>query len=246
MIFIQLLLIPLVILGLAVGFLRYILKRNLGSASSHLQELTQDCTQKLEEAKKQKEEANKYYTRTVAKAKDEGDQARQGLIQEGQKIREEMIEQARKQGEEITNRARATAESMLAEVEQRIDAKAMEKTHSLIQELLPGKMSEETHAHWVAALIQNKFEALSRLNVSDQAQEARVVTAFPLKPDEKKMLAQELSKKLGRPLQLIEEVDPAALLGVRILIENLIIDGTLQLKIQESLRETKSQHASSR
>ena len=246
MIFIQLVFVQFVILGVLLAVLRYLMKRHIGSASSHFQALTEDCTLKLEEAKKQKEDANEFYNRTLAKAKEEGDKSRQELIQEGHKIRDEIIEQARKQSLEMTNRAQVASENMVAEIEQRIDARAKEKMHQLIQELLPGKMSEETHSYWVKSLIQNGFEGLKRLNISDQAQEAQVITAFPLKPDEKKMLIEELNKKIGRTVRLKEEINPEAILGIRVMFDNLVIDGTLQFKIQESLRQAESENASPR
>ena len=116
------------------------------------------------------------------------------------------------------------------------------KPQELILQLLPGKMGEETQARWVEELIQNGLKGLDRLHVSDKVQEAQVITAFPLKANEKSALKDQLSKQLGRSIHFKEQTDPGLILGLRLTIDSLVIDGSLEFKIQEILRHAKSQN----
>jgi F0F1-type ATP synthase membrane subunit b/b' len=245
MLFISLLFFQLLIFGSLALLLRYVLTRHITQASGHLAELTEDSTKKLEEAKKKKEEAEKYYQDTLVKAREEGEGLRQRLLKEGEDAKREMTEQARQQAEELVRRAKLAAEGMLQEIDQKIEARALERTRELILQLLPGKMGEETHTAWVEELIKNGFEGLSRLHVSEGVKEVQVITAFPLKSSEKTALRDQLSQRIGRAIQLKEEVNPGLILGLRLTIDSLVIDGTLQFKVGELIRHAQSKNANS-
>ncbi len=240
MVFFLLLFIQLSIFGILIYLLRFLLKRHIGTASSRLDVLTQEHTQKLAEAKKRMDEANAYYSDVVVKAKEEGERARQQLIDDGIKAKGEMVEQARKTGEEIVERAQTAADLMKQHLEQKIDEESAKKAYQLIRELLPGKMGEETHAQWVRELLKNGFERLNRLHVADDVKEIKVISAFPLKPGEKTLLASRLKEGLGREVRLAEEVNPELILGIYLTVGNVVIDGTLQYRAQEALKHAPS------
>jgi len=235
MIIFQLLLAQILVFGVLVMVMRYFLKRNIGSASSHIQELTRDCAQKLEEAKKKMEEANQYREKVLADSKEEGERLKQQLIQEGRQVKEEMLQQARQQSEDIVRRAQASAENLMAELEQKIDSRSAVKASEMVKKLLVGKLTEEAHAGWIEELVQNGFDGLSRLNLPDDLREAEVVTAFPLKPSEKSLLKDRLSEVTGRTIHLKEQVDPELILGVRLTMGRVVIDGSWRSKVEEYL-----------
>lgn len=236
MIIFQLLLAQILVFGALVIVMRYLLKRNIGSASSHIQELTRDCTQKLEEAKKKMEEANQYREKVLADSKEEGEQLKQQLIREGRQVKEEMLQQARQQSEEIVHRAQASAENLMAELEQKIESRSAAKASEMVKELMVGKLSEEAHSRWIQELVQNGFDNLRRLNLPDGLKEAEVVTAFPLKPSEKSLLKDRLSEVTGKTINLKEQVDPELILGVRLTMGRVVIDGSWRSKAEEFLR----------
>jgi F0F1-type ATP synthase membrane subunit b/b' len=239
MLFVQLIVVQLIIFGALILVLRHVLTRHIGSASSHLDELNQESNRKLQDAKKKMEEANTYYDGIVVKSREEGERLKQELVKEGVQAKEELLEQARKLGDEITDRAKHSAEMLMLGLEQKIDERAIDKTQSLIRELLEGRMTEETHGRWVKELLGNGFDGLSRLSVSEQVHEARVISAFPLKTAEKTALLNELNAKLGRTIQLKEEVDPELILGLRLTLDTLVIDGSLDFKIRELIRNAR-------
>ena len=83
MLIFTLLFIQLAIFGVLAFFLRYVLTRHISSASGHLEELTQECSKKLDEAKIKKEEAEKYYNEMLVKAKEDGEKLMAQLMKEG-------------------------------------------------------------------------------------------------------------------------------------------------------------------
>ena len=237
----SLLLIQILIFGLLVFLLRHALMRPIRQTLSHLEKLNEDYTKKLEEAKKKKLEAEKYHEETLAKTKETSEKLKQQLIQEGQEGSKQVLAEARQQGEEIIRRAQLASEMMMQEIEKKIETRALEKTRQWMLQLLPGQMYEETHSHWVDTLIEKGFEDWSRFHVSEGIQEAEVITAFPLKASEKKRLQTQLNQKLGRTIPIHEKVDPELILGLRLTIDSLVIDGSFQSKIGEILRHAQSE-----
>ena len=242
MIFFVFILILLVVAGVLIVFLRHIMNKQFGSASSQLDLLTQDAIGKLDEAKRKVEEANKYFNDTQAKAKEAGNQARQQLINEGLKEKQDALDQTRKQSEEIMQRAKATSESSAQEMERSVREAASKKAYEVIQTLLPGKMSEETHAEWVKQLLENSLDDLDRMNIPESSNGVELATAFLLKPADKSALQERLKHKLKRAVQLNEKVDPELILGIRLKIGNVVLDGSLKFAIEEALRHVESGH----
>src|SRR3989338_2524334 len=151
----QLLVIQLVIFGLLALLLRYVLMKNINSESGHLEETMRAYAQKMEEAKQRREEAEKYYEDVTLNAKTEAEKIREQLGQQGRDLRKNILDQARIESEEIMTRAKNAADQLRQELEDKIEARAVDKAHELVERLFPGKIAEETHARWMQDLLQN-------------------------------------------------------------------------------------------
>src|SRR3989338_4971625 len=104
MLFISLIFIQLLIFAGLALLLRHVLTSHIREATDHLQKLSQDYTQKLEEVKKQKQEAEKYYKDTLLRSSQEGEKLKQHLIEEAHHMKKEMLDQAHQQVEEVVKR----------------------------------------------------------------------------------------------------------------------------------------------
>ena len=244
MLFISLLFIQLLIFVSLALMLRYFLTSHIRDATGHLQKLSQEYTQKIEEVKKQKDDGDKLYKDTILKANQEAELLKQRFIEEGHAAKREMLEQAHQQVEEVVNRAQTAADLILQDQDQNIQTMTLDKMRDLMSELLPGTMSEQTHSQWIEELIQNGFAQMSNLSIGEHVKEVEVTTAFALKPKEKTELQNQLSRKIGRQIHLKEEIDPRLVLGIRLNIDSLVIDGSLQHRIKEWLRRARSENTS--
>ena len=224
-------------------FLRYVLTRHVSSASSHLEELTQECSKKLDEAKRRKEDADKFYSDTLVKAKEEGEKLKVNLMQEGQTEKDKIIRDGREQSEDLMRRAKSAAETIVNEMEDKVRMLAVEKAREVASEMLQGKLGEEAHVHWVDELLKQGFDGLSRLNVPEDIKNVEISTPYALKAAQSKTIRERLNGQIGRSVQVTEKVDPALILGVRLTVGNIVIDGSLQGKIQDWTRHaTQSSH----
>jgi hypothetical protein len=239
MVFLWLVLLQLALFGALVFFLRVIFTKNVSTATEHLHTLNQDYTQKLEEARKHQADADKYYDETLLKAKVDAEKTKMQILKETQATQEATVNESRKQSADILEQANRARESMLKEVESRIEAGAVEKAGELMQAVLPEVVGEALHGHWVRELLVGGLEDLGRLNVPETLDEALVISAYPLKKDEKAALEKKLCEKLKHVVRVTETTDPALLAGFRIALGNVLIDGSLRFQIKEAVRHAQ-------
>lgn len=234
--FLSLILIQIVVFGILVAFLRVILKQNISKATSHITEMNQDYTQKIEDAQKRVHDADKYYDDIILKSKTDAEKTRVQILKDASDSQQLIVNQSRKQSEEILEKARKSGESILAEVDLMIAEKAIQKACELIQKMLPELMTKEMHESWVESLSKNDFDELDRLNVSREIREAIIVSAYALNPAEKTSLEKRIGAKLAREIRFKHEVDPGLIAGVKITLGSVVIDGSLKFKIKETAR----------
>ena len=121
-----------------------------------------------------------------------------------------------------------------------------EKRQEIIQSLLAmGKATPITtslvsfvvgagHARDLPGIISSLVE---RAASSRQHSVAEVRSAVPLDEDQRKRLAQALSKNLGKDVEVKVHVDPSVLGGISARVGDVVIDGTVRHRLDQ-LKET--------
>ncbi len=236
MIFIALLIIQLIVFVGLIFILKSVLQKHLGSATSHLDNLTQESETKLAEAKKRLDEANLYYDETVKKSKIEGERLKQQLIDEGAKLKQEYLEQARKQSEEIVDRAKAASELTEEELKLRISETAKKISLEAIRQIFSDDLSQELHSSWIQGLLEGNLDGLNRLNLPEKQTDVEVVSAFPLTAQQKSRISKVLAEKTGRNFQLKERTDPELIFGIRLVIGSIVLDGSFFSKLKGAIQ----------
>lgn len=236
MIFFLLLGVQLVIFGILAVILRSVLTKHITGASGHLQVMTQETAKKLEEAKKRMEEGERHYQESLNKAKEDAEKLKQEAVKQTTAMNEEMVRQARQQSEAITKQAHEAAQAMMKEMDENIQNAALEQSHRIVQQLLEGNLSEESHRHWVEELFKNGFDGLGRMNIATDLKIVEVVSAYPLTPDQKSSVQKRVKEKIKKDVPLHETVDPTLVAGLKMTLGSVVIDGTLKFKIQEMVR----------
>ena len=234
--FLSLVFIQLVIFGILIAFLRVILTRNISKATSQLNELSQDYSQKLEEAQKRLQEADKYYDSMLLKAKTEAEKTKMQILKEANDSQQMIVNESRKQSEEIIQKAQKSKDSLLEEVEQKILEGSVKKACEIIQGILPSVITKDMHQVWVEELSKHALEELDRLNISKEIREAQITSAYELSSQQKTALEKKITGKLGREIHFVNETDPSLIAGIKITIGSVVIDGSLKFKIKEVAR----------
>jgi len=235
------LIIPLIVLlllifaGLVI-YLRKTLNTSLTGATQHLDDLSSAYAKKEEDLKKRQEEIDKQSQEIILKAKLDTEQDKERVLKEAAKEKDRIINEAYKKSDEIMQQVERARQSILAELNKKIDDKAVEFAPILLQRTLPERIRQEIHERWFDELIRAMFGELERLHVPAEVFEAKIVSAFILRDEQFRAIQEKINGKLGRQINLIQEIDDQIIAGVIINMGNLVFDGSLRLKIQEASR----------
>jgi len=219
-----------------IFILQRIMSKNVTSATTHLEELSQEYALKEQEVNRQLEEAKQKSQELLTKAQEEAEGLKEQIIKEAEGERDKMINQARTQSEEIMQQADRSRQVLLSEINERVNQEAIERACELIQYTLPEHFKQDVHLHWVEELIESGFSNLERLNIPQGNPEVKIVSAFSLSDAQRKILFKKLKEKLGYDAAIKEEVDPKIVAGIIITIGSLVLDGSLKNKVQEKAK----------
>ena len=116
---------------------------------------------------------------------------------------------------------------------------------NVLQEIFAGKISDTTKA-FIDILVRKGREsevvsvgtAFRKLyNEHSGILEIEITTSAELAPGQRENLAKSLETRTGKKVELTERIDPSVRGGIRARIDDTVIDGTIQYKL-EQLRNT--------
>jgi F-type H+-transporting ATPase subunit delta len=121
---------------------------------------------------------------------------------------------------------------------------AVERKRELVHQLLDGRATEATirlveqavsarHRSFDTVLTDYQNAAANRRSQLL----ATVISATPLTPEETERLSAALQRMYGRAVHLNADVDPTVVGGVRVMIGDEVIDGTVETRLADARRE---------
>ena len=236
MLFLWLVLLQVALFAVLALFLRFLMARNVRQATSHLHELNQDYTQKLDEARKKREEADKYYDEMTLKAKLDAEKAKVQILKEAQGSQEFILKQSRSQSEDILKQAQNAKDAMLKEVDEEVEKRALLRASELLEKLIPQGIREKVHIAWVEEFSKHGLGGLEKLHLPENLMKAEIITAYPLEASHKSVIEKRIKEKIGRVVSFEEKVDPKLLAGFKVVLGSIVIEGSLNSRVKEEIR----------
>ena len=222
----------LMFFGLVLMF-RNVIGKNVTSATKQLEEMSQEYAKKEAEIERQLDEIKRKSQEAISKAQEEAQKQKEQIVKEAQTEKSRVLDAAQIRVDEMIQQAEKARQSLLSEIEQRIEEKALKRAIELLRQALPEALRQEIHNRWINDLISSSLEQLDRLRVDENVDQARVVSAFSLESGQVEALKMKIREKLGRELGLKEDLEPDIISGVIVHIGSLVFDGSLKTKIQE-------------
>jgi F0F1-type ATP synthase delta subunit len=233
MFIVSLILMQLFIFAGLVFFLRRILNRNVISATTHLEQMSAEYAKKEEGIRKQLDDAQQQAKEIVLDAQRDVRQQQESMVAQMQEERQRILNEASQKAEEIVQQAERTRQALITDINQKIEEKALQQAVELVQQALPEHIRKEIHHNWLEELISSSFQQLDRLRIPEGASQASVVSAFELTPKQRDALKEKIKQRLGRSIDLKEEINPGVIAGLIVNIGSLVLDGSLRFKIKE-------------
>lgn len=235
---IQLLILQFITFIGIIFLLRFLFARQLKSALQRLNVLHEENLAKEEELKEELRRAKEESQMQIQQGKDEADLIIEEAGKEAQRIRMNMEAQAKQQADKIVSDGHLEVEKLKVSVIKDIQAQSVELASRMIAELL-------TEADKIA--LQYEFangviEEISRLpkeQFNVQGNQVKVVSSFLLLDRQRDALKRVLAEKIGKEIELNEQIDPKLIGGLTIELGGMVIDGTLKNKLQRIIPHLK-------
>ena len=224
--------------------LRRVLSQNFTNAAAHLQGMSSEYIRRHEELKKQVESAEQQYREQMAQVKLESDRIITQAKQDAESAKAKLLEEARAESERIVQQGMETREALRRDMEQQINARAINRACELIQQVLPGQLQQEIQSRWLDELIQNGLSHLNHVTAQEQIKEVKVVSACPLTAQQRATLRTWLKERLSRDITLTETVDERLVIGLTMTLGSLVLDGSLSSKVQRAAQQARQAGAS--
>jgi hypothetical protein len=219
-----------------ISFMSKVMKSQVTSATSHLDELAGEYTKKEQEVRRQLDDVKRQSQEILANAQKEVQAQKEASLKQIQEEKAKVLAEAHSQAEEVIKQADNARLALLAEMNSKIDERAVVKAVELLGVAIPENVRRDIHRAWFEGLLTSSYEQLDRLQIPADAPPVKVVSAFALDDGQRQRLKDKLEEKLGFAVSLVEELDSALLAGLVVSIGSIFLDGSLKFKIEEVAR----------
>ena len=141
----------------------------------------------------------------------------------------------REESEQILHAAKDRSAKMLQESEKEQQSRASLLSRAAIRNVLSHGMKRAIHDQLMEDLLE-EFERLDIGHVSESTREAKVVLSQPLSVDDRKRIEKILEKKIGRKIAIRETVREEMIGGMILSLDSLVMDGSLESKLEDALQ----------
>lgn len=220
------------ILFLAIRFLLW--KPMLKMLDERKQRIAQGL-EDAEQARKDRERAQAEYEERIKQAEQERERILARAAEEGEQARAETLAQARAQAERIIAEGKETVEQerqqMLAELRSQVVALSIAAANRLIGEALDEQRQRRLIDEFFSGIRDKRVVVLDEQVIAWAKRpgvvRARVTSALPLTEEEQGVVAESLAVQLGEPPELEFAVDPSILGGLVLKVGDRLIDGSV-------------------
>ncbi len=236
---IQLLILQLITFAGIIFLLRFMFARNLKSALDRLNILHEENLAKEEQLKDELRRAGEETQAQIQQGRDEGALIIEEASKEARRVSANMEEKAKQRAEKIISDGRLEAEKLKISVIKDIQAQSIELASRMIAQLLTETDKIALQYEFANGII----EEISRLpkeqfNLQDN-QMVKITSSFPLLDRQKDEIRRVLKQKIGKEVELKEQIDLSMIGGLTAELGGMVIDGTLKSKLQRIIPHLK-------
>jgi F0F1-type ATP synthase delta subunit len=233
--------IPIIVAHLAVlTVLVLVVKRLLLNdtmkAVGRIQEVEAELRKKEDGIRREIQEHEKTFAKQKVQAEEEIQRHKTQTEKELGRLRDQMLAEAKKESDRIMEQAHKNEERFRQRIVQEMEQKAVGYAGEIVRLVLGEKVSEEVNREFNEELIE-ALEGVDADSITVDSDEGEVKTSQAMMAEQKKRLDELLSGKFGRPIRLVERIDPGLLSGMILKLGSLEIDGSLRNRLEEAIGE---------
>jgi F0F1-type ATP synthase membrane subunit b/b' len=224
--------------GLAMVLHRFLMVTSLGE-TKRLQQLNEENAQKARELADRITDAEDEYREKLAKAEQEVKEMKAAAKKEIESLKEAMVSQGKAEADRIISQALGAKKEMRAEIEEEMKDRSTLFSYRMIQNILSADEQKAVHDGLVDSLLQ-ELAGLERERLqtggfrTGAEKRVDIKTAHPLSQGQKEKLEAVLSAQLEQKTVLQAVVDKEVIAGVVIMLDNLVVDGSLAERLRKA------------
>lgn len=240
MFILQLVIVQLFIFGALIFFMRKLLHGQISTAAQRFERLNQENQKKREELMKKIEDTEKDYARKKTQLTEEIDMLRTQTVQETGRMMDEAKAKATQERERLINEALQTRETIRMEIMSEMEQKAIQFSKDLIAGFFSDEMKKNIHE----TLIKEVAEGIGEVNFENfqiHTTTAQLIVPEKLTADEKASIKKALKSKIGKDVELQEELKPELVAGVILRFGTFVVDGSLMNRLTEAAAKQRKE-----
>lgn len=234
----QLIAIQIVTFILIVLFLRLLLHAHIGRVLRRLQKLNQENLEKRKALKEELEMAKNEIEGEIERGRREAESIKEQASSDAEKNRQEVLAKVKKEAKRLINEAMRDAQRKKAELTLEMQRKAVHLATDMVKYIFTEPGRENLHTQLIDEVIAG-IEDMEKEKLKIDGNQAEVIYAFSLLPEQKKRLKKALDSKLNKEIVLVEKKDEEVIAGLIIKLKGIVIDGSIKNRIKKILLAMK-------
>ncbi len=229
---VQLVVIQITTFIFLVFIMRLLFHKRLDSAVKRLKELHQENLAREVQLKEEIEKAKKERLVQIEEGKKEAEEILEAAKKDIQRMRLDGETQARQRAEGIVHKGRENAEKIRRDLLSEIERRALDLSIQIMKYALSLRGKEFLQHQFIEEVIR-EIDGLPKDRFPAKAENIKIKTSCPLDDKERDDITSLLSRKIGVPVTLEEEIDEDLITGLIIQMDSLVIDGSLQNRLKK-------------
>jgi F-type H+-transporting ATPase subunit delta len=237
--FVQLLIIQFFTFIGIIFLLRFLFSKHLKSALARLNTLHEENLAKEEELNEELKRAKEESQAQIKLGKKEAELIVEEAQKEAQLMRRNMEEQAKLQAQEIVANGHLEAEKFKLTLVKGVQAQSVELAARMISELLTETDKIALQYEFANGVIA-EISQLPKEQFNLQGNPVvKVTSSFKLLDRQRNEIKRLLAEKIGKAVELDEQIDGNLIGGLTLEMSGMVIDGTLKNKLQRIISSLK-------
>ena len=222
--------------------LKRVLLRDTLNAVHRLRDAEAELGKKEDAVRRKIEENESEVRRKAAEAQEVIARTKEAADKELTRMRESLLEESKKERDRLMAEAVRGKDKMRQELVHELDAKAMDYAGHVYELVFSDKIGDALNRVFLDELL-GALEEVDGSSITVEATQTEVECSHPLDAQQKERLKDIVARKFNLQLPIVEKVTPGLIVGVKIKLGSLEIDGSLLNRFREAVEELKKSRA---
>jgi len=237
---VQFIVVIVVVFLFVVVILRKLILSDTTSAVNRLKLVDSENKKKEEELQKKKLEAQEAYKEKISQAEKDALNLKENAKNEMDSLKKKLLDEARLESDKIIATAKNIKDGMRQKLKEEFQIRTIDYAVDILRRVFTLRMKERLNEELIEEFLE-ELERLDKDKFKSEIKQVVVVCADSLNHSMKKRLKVIIEAKIGRSVEIKEELDAELVAGIIVKFNSVAIDGSLSNYLRETAAELKKE-----